>query len=285
MSFITDVVDKTTKEFNKLKSKFLSKENVKVDSNAPIVKGVIQSYGSDPLQTVTFYPSAIADSPLVIMVHGGGFRSSAGDAASLATKARSLCHANITVAVVNYRSDVTAPAFPDEVNDVVDGTNYAIAHAGNYNANGNYVAMIGGSSGGTLVSSSAVSLKNSVKLVIVLSGTEDLTAALAYWKSLRTQLAKLHVSNLTKAIGTQNADAVSPVNIVSYAANAKQQWYIYNGATEVQPVMQADSITSALKNAGVSVTENILPTSNHAFNYWPLIQTELITLIKTMQSS
>lgn len=282
MGFITDVVDKTTKEFNKLKNKFLSKENLELDSSVSVIKGVIESYGSDPLQTVTFYPSAVVGSPLVIMVHGGGFRSSAGDAAKLATNARSLCHADITVAVVNYRSDATAPAFPDEVNDVVDGTNYAITHSSNHNGDPNRVAMIGGSSGGTLVSSAAVSLKNSVKMIIVLSGTEDLAAALAYWKGFRTQIAKVHVKNLTQAVGMQNINTVSPVNMVSYAANAKQQWYIYNGATEAQPVAQADSITTALKNAGVSVTEEILPTSNHSFDYWALIQSEVIALIKTI---
>ena len=268
--------------FNKLKSMFIPETKTVEDLNKSFVKGIIESYDTDSLQTVTFYPSAVPDSPLVVMVHGGGFHSSAGDAAHLATNARSLCNADITVAVVNYRSDKITPAFPDEVSDVIAGTNYAIANAINHNADPKRVVMIGGSSGGTLVSSAAVTLKNTVKMIIVLSGTEDLAAALAYWKGSRTQIAKLHVKNLTQAIGGQDPATVSPINIVSYAANAKQQWYIYNGATETQPVIQADSMTTALKNAGVSVTEDILPTGNHAFDYWSLIQDELIILIKTV---
>ena len=231
---------------------------------------VTSSYGTDPLQTVTLYP---AGARLAILVHGGGFRSSAMDASHLAPEAKDLQKAGITAAIVNYRDDAAAPAFPNEVDDVVAGARAAMALTG-----ATRVSLIGGSSGGTLASLAAESLGTQASSVFPLSGTEDLPGALAYWTAVGGKLGSLHIGNITTALGGADPALYSPAALVS-SALAGQTWYVYNSATEVQPVSQADAMTAALTAQGVPVTETIVPGHGHAWAYWKAIRAQVIAAV------
>ena len=244
---------------------------------------VTTSYGSDPLQTVEFFPSETPGSPLAILVHGGGFLSSEGDATKLKREATDLQRAGVTSAVVNYRSDATAPAFPDQVNDVLAGTRYAITNAATYNANGARVMMIGGSSGGTLVADAAVQLTSAVQVVAILSGTLDVAAALAYWSAQKGALARLHVAHIRAALGSQSAAAVSPTTLVSQSADSGQDWYIYASQSE-EPIVtaMADEATTVLRDDHVPVVETMFPGKGHSFAYWAQVNSQLAALAKAI---
>jgi acetyl esterase/lipase len=141
------------------------------------VSSTIVNYGVDPLQTVTVYAAITPRSPMVVLIHGGGFRSSAGDAAHLATKAHSLVNAGFAVFTVNYRDDRTSGAFPNQVVDVLAGTRWAIANAAMYNADPARTTILGGSSGGTLAALAAESLGSTVRHVIPLCVNLDLDSS------------------------------------------------------------------------------------------------------------
>ena len=231
---------------------------------------VTSSYGSDPLQTVTLYA---AGARLAILVHGGGFRSSTVDAAHLAPEAKDLQKAGITAAIVNYRDDASAPAFPNEVDDVVAGARAAMALTG-----ATQVSVIGGSSGGTLANLAAESLGPQASNVFPLSGTEDLPGALAYWTAVGGKLGALHIGNITTALGGADPALYSPAALVSSALTG-QTWYVYNSAAELQPVSQADTMTAALTAQAIPVTETIVPGHGHAWAYWKTIRSQVIAAV------
>ena len=79
------------------------------------------TYGPAALQTVTAFSGPDPNGRTVVLVHGGGFRSSAGDTSHLATNADSLVALGDTVFDVNYRSDVDGVGVADQVADVVAG--------------------------------------------------------------------------------------------------------------------------------------------------------------------
>jgi len=247
----------------------------------------VQSYGTDPLQTVQAWSAPAAGAPVVVMVHGGGFRSSAGDTRKLDLKATQLSHAGFAVFNVNYRSDgATQPAFPDEVADVVAGTEWAIAHAALYGGNPTDVNLIGGSAGGTIAGDAAEQLPGQIHAVVSLSGTNDLAAALTYWTALGGSLGKLHVKNITTALGCTPASCGPPAAVWSPVtrvtpADCPAHWLVLNETTEEQPVAQADELATALATNGCQVTEDILPGSAHAYDYWKVAFSRIVSTLQS----
>ena len=229
------------------------------------------------------------------MIHGGGFTSSAADAATLADDARSLTAFGDTVFVVNYRDDTPLGGtnITGQVADVVDGTMWVIDNAATFGANGDDLTLIGGSSGGLLVGDAAEELNNTspdtVSTVITLSATEDFATALAYWSAYGGPQGALHVGNLTTVLtcpvthsdhSTQYdcspslETLYSPDQQVTHG-NCPDQWLIFNGNDEEQPSSQATGMDDALIAAGCPQTLSIFPDTAHAFDYWPKVLGEI----------
>lgn len=249
----------------------------------PIRTVTIHSYGSNALQTVTVYSTSQPNKTSVVMIHGGGFRSSAQDAKMMATDANKLDSYGDTVFVVNYRDDVGGVGVADQVADVVSGTNWAIHHASGYGANARYLTIIGGSSGGLLAGDAAEDLNSThagtVRTVITLSGTEDFATALAYWSAYPGALGKQHMKDLTGTLGCPSTgvgcsktleNKYSPDQHVTKATCASH-WLIFNGNHEEQPTSQPIAMDHALIAAGCSQTLDIFADTAHAFDYWRVV--------------
>ncbi len=151
----------------------LSKEIKRVVANSHTTV----SYGSSPYQTVTVYPVPTTGAPLVMLVHGGGWDSKPGFN-YLHTEATDLHDAGFAVFDVNYDTMPRSHgAFPLEIDDVVNATAWAIAHADVYGADPTNVEMIGGSAGGQLVAMAAEALNaaapGTVRSIVTLSGALD----------------------------------------------------------------------------------------------------------------
>jgi acetyl esterase/lipase len=248
----------------------------------------VVSFGSDSLETVQIFPGSHLNSPLVVMVHGGGFRSSPVMAKGLTVNAIQLNSAGAAVFIVNYRSSSAGFHIDDQVADVVAGTQWAIAHAATYNANPANVIIVGGSSGGLLAADAALALNTvpgTVRGLVTLSGPMDLTSSLDYWLSTPGHVSKIHQRNISSAVGCSLPVACpasatgppSPINQVS-ASNCPGISLVVNGSTEVEPVSQADEMAAALQSHGCSTTERILATSLHAFDYWRQIEPDIEAL-------
>ena len=248
----------------------------------------VLSYGTDPLQTVEAWSAPAPNEPVVVLVHGSGFRSSAGGAKKLSLEATQLAQAGFAVFDVNYRSDsATVAAFPNEVNDVVNGTKWAIAHANQYHGDPTNVSLIGGSAGGTLAGDAAEAMPGQIHAVVSLSGTNDLGAALASWMAVGGPSGSLHVRNISRAVGcapalcTQAALAQWSPDARVTSANCPRSWLVLNSSLEEQPVAQAHLLTTALQAKGCTVTERILGGVQHGYTYWPVAFPQILTTLRS----
>ena len=250
------------------------------------------NYGSGVDQFENVYASKTPNSPVVLIVHGGGWNSS--PTANLEGKAAlPLRAAGFTVFTVNYDDDSTQPAFPTEINDIVAATQYAEAHAAQYNGNPSEINYLGGSSGAQLAAYAAEELNSTsagaIKSVATLSGPFDFPSLISYWSSVPPgNNAPLHLSNETTALGCVSVATCSTAveqkwspddNVTSQ--DCSTAWLIVNGNNELMPVAQANSMTAALKSAKcANVTENIFADSKHAFDYWTPIKPTVISFFQ-----
>ena len=246
------------------------------------------SYGSSPYQTETVYP-APAGAPLVILVHGDGWESKLGYD-YLPTEAIDLQDAGFAVFDVNYDTMPRSHgAFPLEIDDVVNATSWAIAHADSYGADPTNVEMIGGSAGGQLVAMAAEELNaaapGTVRSIVTLSGALDFVlkmediqdGVVRGYDATHSQEALgcwLRDGTCTVALETQWSPA-EHVDSGDCPANA----LIINSSHEAEPVDQANSMTSALDASGCMATELIRDGREHSFAYWNSVKAEVTMFV------
>jgi pimeloyl-ACP methyl ester carboxylesterase len=205
-----------------------------------LLAAYVLNYGPGPLQTDEVYPSSNPSAPVVALVHGGGFRSTAHDAAQLQPEAKNLQQAGFTAVIVNYdQGTITS-----ETSDVVTGAQLVKA-----------TTLIGGSSGGTLAAYAAEQMPVTL---ISLSGDLDPAASLAYWSAQSGGLAATHVHNL-KAAGVTSSTVPPVVHGTAY---------VYASVNE-EPIV----VTEAQGFGGV-VT--LVPGAGHAWAYWKGIKAQVV---------
>jgi acetyl esterase/lipase len=246
----------------------------------------LHEYGNDPLQQVRVYPAAVAGSPTVVLVHGGGWHTEPNE--FLPSEAAQLNQAGFAVFDVNYRSFTAQGAFPHEVDDIVAATRFAIDHATAYNGSPTDVSMIGGSSGGQLVAMAALSLDSSpgtIGTVVTLSAPTDFTTLLHDGQTGR--FAANGLAAVVQGLGCDVSTCTparlarwSPAQAVT-SSNCPSRWLIVNGTRELIPVDQSDALAAALRAHGCSATVVIHDDADHAFAAWPTVDTKVIDFVRS----
>ena len=109
------------------------------------------SYGTDPLQRIAYWPGARADAPLVVFVHGGGWKR--GDMEMMEGSAK-LQHWNgelgYAVASVNYRL-VPEATVEQQAGDLAAAVAYLKGNAAALRFDASRIALTGHSAGAHLV--------------------------------------------------------------------------------------------------------------------------------------
>jgi acetyl esterase/lipase len=103
--------------------------------------------GEIPLRLDLYLPKSDKPLPLVIFVHGGGWR--AGDKSSAGPVMAVLGH-GYALASINYRLTDVAP-FPAQIHDCKAAVRFLRAHADDFNLDAKHFAAWGSSAGGHLV--------------------------------------------------------------------------------------------------------------------------------------
>jgi acetyl esterase/lipase len=118
--------------------------------NAVLAPGAEElSYGTDPLQKLDYWKSKTPGSPLVIFVHGGGWKR--GDKrGAVGAKGAHFLEQGYAFASVNYRL-VPANTVEEQAQDVANAIAYLIRNAEKLGFDGKRVALIGHSAGAHLV--------------------------------------------------------------------------------------------------------------------------------------
>jgi acetyl esterase/lipase len=244
-------------------------------------------YGPAPLQALDVYPAVSPGSPLVILVHGGGWRSNKRK--QFASYAEGLWRRGNAVFNIDYRLDSkTTGAFPMQVEDVMAAERYAVAHATEYNADPTNVVYVGGSAGGQLVAMAAEELAaagNPVQGVVTLSAPFDLPPMLQ--EAEEGELPEGFTISLPQALGCSLLTTCETPEAVAWAArwSPTEQlrecggaYLIFNSEKELIPLYEPEGMRAALEREGCSVTEKIVP-SGHAFVYWLQISKQIFAFI------
>ncbi|CAN5716578.1 hypothetical protein BH18ACT15_BH18ACT15_04070 [soil metagenome] len=240
-----------------------------------------KTVGSLDLKLDVRMPNGAGPFPAIMLIHGG--RNITGDKcqSNLLTFEKKYVAAGFVVYTPNYRLAPPYPAnpnlspkvgcsdgttvdvsplqgnvYPAGQNDLADAVAWIRANAGTYKTVGSKVSAVGTSSGGTHAYMEAA--KGLVNVGAGFSGPTTFDSTL---KSN---------GELTDYFGcSQNAcpnvwAAASPINNV---VSGSQPTDIYNSSNELIPRAQADNYYNALRNAGVTARETIIPGSKHATGY------------------
>jgi acetyl esterase/lipase len=262
---------------------------VAAKATPPPVTPVTVAYGPSPYQTVTVYPAAAPGSPLVVLIHGGGWESSLTKVYQ-PTQAQALRAAGAAVFVVNY--DRTAPpvgAFPHQVDDVTAAIGWAVANAATYDADPTNVELVGGSAGGQLAMLAAeqmdTAVPGSVRAVVTLSGALDLVLLM---KDVVAHTVSGYIGyHLRQALGCGSVTVPCTTAVESAWSPAEQltpagcpaATLVVNDTHELMPVDQADSMTAALQADGCTVTEILQPGNLHSFADWHSVSGQVIPFV------
>lgn len=212
----------------------------------------------EPLLADLYRPSGAGPYPVVLMVHGGGWRSGDRKDHHVASLCRKLADAGIACLSVSYRLGVAGryPASGDDLRQALRWIRRAGADHGldatrtgawGYSAGAHLVALLGAEPG---ADPEAARLR-----AVVAGGTP---ADLRLWPDSDMVNAYLGVSRAADPARWARASPVTRVNAGS------APFFLYHGRLDnlVEPE-QAERLRDALQAAGVAVTLRWLPYSGH----------------------
>jgi len=230
-----------------------------------------------PLQTLDLYiPKSKAPVPLIIYVHGGGFRG--GDKGE--QNPIPFLRDGYAMASVNYRFSQNA-IFPAQIEDCKAAVRWLRANARKYNldperfgawgtsAGGHLVAMLG-TSGGTGIFDLGENLEfsSSVQAVADYFGPTDFLQMDAH----RLPNGMVHntpggpESMLIGGTLQENPEKVTRANPITYVTSKAPPFFIAHGDRDpLVPHHQSELLEAALKAAGVPVSLYTVKGAGHGF--------------------
>jgi acetyl esterase/lipase len=253
----------------------------------PIYKGI--SYGPSPGEKGTVFAAAKPGATVVVLVHGGGWRTQTNEIEESA-QAKSLQLKGFTVFDINYDQDSpTTVAFPLEPAEVETAIEWIIARAAAYNGNASNVVLLGGSSGGQLVATAAEALDASapgtVRGVVSLSGPYDLQ--LLVQQAIKKEIKDL---NYIKSIG-QALGCASNLQTCSSSYEAEWSpdlhipetgcptWLLVSSVEVPSDTLQAEVMLAHLNESACPATFKEVP-KGHGFYLWGEVSTQVVEFIR-----
>ena len=224
------------------------------------VKGV--SLKLDLYRPVT-KPSA--PMPLVIWVHGGGWKTGTKancPAAWLAAK-------GYAVASLDFRLLPEHP-WPAQIEDPMAALRWLRKESGRYGFDAERTAAMGGSSGGHVVAlwgTLTLPPEDKVKAVVDWYGPTDLLTMppnVLSEKRTRAELAKANGALLLGGVVMDQPDKAKAVSALHQVSKDDVPFLIMHGTADTSvPVDQSERLHAALKAVGVESTLKLLPGAGH----------------------
>jgi acetyl esterase/lipase len=238
-------------------------EGTKILRDVPYVKGGGKSQSLDLLVP----PNAAKKMPLVIWIHGGGWKS--GDKAN--NPGAPLVRLGYVVASINYRLSDEAQ-WPAQINDCKAAVRWLRAHAEEYHIDPDHVGVWGGSAGGHLVAMLGTS--GDVKELEGDEGNEKFSSRVQavcdfFGPSDLTRVPNEHVADdaVPKMLGAspkQKPEVAKAASPITYVTKDDAPFLILHGTKDplVQP-RQSEWLNDALKKAGVESKLEIIEGAGH----------------------
>lgn len=206
-----------------------------------------------------------APMPLVIWVHGGGWKTGAKancPAAWLATK-------GYAVASLDFRLLPEHP-WPAQIEDPIAALRWLRKESGRYGFDAERTAAMGGSSGGHVVAlwgTLTLPAEDKVKAVVDWYGPTDLLTMppnVLSEKRTRAELAKANGALLLGGVVMDQPDKAKAVSALHQVSKDDVPFLIMHGTADTSvPVDQSERLHAALKAAGVESTLKLLPGAGH----------------------
>lgn len=222
--------------------------------------GQAMAYGRDPLQTLSFWPGKGDDRPLLIFVHGGGWKRGDKDNATGAAKVDHFTGHGYAFASINYRL-VPDATVEEQAQDVADAIGWLRANALRLGVDPRRIVIMGHSAGAHLVAlvgtdprylAKAGLRPDAIRGVIALDGA-------AY--DVGRQMAeggRFMAATYEQAFGTDPARqrALSPT---LQAARPNAPGFLILHVDRADGTAQSQALAAALRASGTPVELHALP--------------------------
>lgn len=213
--------------------------------------GQAMAYGKDMLQTLDFWPGKGTKPPLLLFVHGGGWKRGDKDSATGATKVDHYTGLGYAFASINYRL-VPDATVEQQAQDVTDAIAYLRGKAGALGFDADRIILMGHSAGAHLVALVGTDMRyfakaglqpGAVKGVIPLDGAAyDVSRQMA-------EGGRAMAGTYEQAFGTDptRQKALSPT---LQAAKPNAPAFLILHVDRTDGTDQSNALAAALKQAG-----------------------------------
>jgi arylformamidase len=220
------------------------------------------AYGSDALQQLDYWPAQSGNkrAPLVLFVHGGGWKRGSKDTAMGNALPGHLRDQGYAFASINYRL-VPAATVEQQASDVAQALAYLLARADKLNIDRSKVVITGHSAGAhlvALVGTDEQYLRKAGLSFADIDGVMPNDGAAYDVPQQMEQAGRMMADTYKQAFGTDPArqKALSPV---FHAAAPNAPGFLLLHVQRKDGVAQAKELGAALKQAGVKVEYGSFP--------------------------
>jgi len=259
---------------------------IDIDKHVPYVDG------GSPNQTVDIYrqDGDATGRPAIVMVHGGGFAGGSPD--DLSRAARLAAEQGWVTFNLDYRATsqlgTDGQAWPTELEDVQTGVRWVAAHAREYGADPDRMAMLGASAGGTLAGLAAADTAAGIGALALWSAPTDLASlvpdasgvppacgsnqqCLEFWRNP-------WVTNLFGCAPDVCPADYEAASLLAHATTLPAS-FVANATEEIVPLDQAVQLEAAVRGVGTTATLETVSGSRHAQTYLESVWNETMTFL------
>ncbi len=212
------------------------------------------AYGDEPLQKLDFWRAKSGNAPLVIFVHGGGWKRGDKNNATGGSKAPHYLAQGYGFASINYRL-VPDATVEQQAADVANAVAYLRVNAAKFGIDANRIVLMGHSAGAhlsALVGTDPQYLRKAGLDVSALAGVIPLDGAAYDVPAQMTEGARFMGDTYAQAFGTDPArqKALSPY---WHAASPNSPAFLILHVERDDGARQSAGLAAALRKNGVSV--------------------------------
>jgi len=239
----------------KLRERLLDRAEKRAAKEAPVPGVSEYSYGNAPLQTLDFWKAPQAGAPLVIFVHGGGWKRGDKRNATGRDKVTHWLEQGYAVASLNYRL-VPAATVEQQAQDIADGIAYLHRKARILGFDPNKIVLTGHSAGAHLVALVGTDERYLKTAHISFSGLRGIIPIDGAAYDVSAQMGDnpgFMLQTYEQAFGTdpERQRALSPT-LQTASPNATNFLIIH--VQRDDGIRQAKALAAALEAAGTAVT-------------------------------
>lgn len=224
------------------------------DKGLVALGGVEHSYGSGPLEKLDFYNANTVNAPLVVFVHGGGWKRGDKRNATGTEKVKHFREAGYAFASINYPL-VPESTVEQQATDVAQAIAYLKKNAASLGFDPNRIVLMGHSAGAhlsALVGTDPQYLQKAGLSFSDLRGVVPLDGAAYDVQSQMGENAKLMGDTYKQAFGTDPArqQALSPT---FHATGDNAPSFLILHVDRADGKRQSEGLAAALRKAGTKV--------------------------------